>query len=177
MKYSVSLFLLMILISCGQVSRESKRTEISDIEKKIRSEKFSQQLAEEFLKATTDYIVSFPGDTMNPVYLFKQADMYLSVNKPDEAISALKKLEKEYPKHRLTGDALLQQAIIYDNILQKKNEAKILYNAFLKRYPKHPNTAVAIQAIQLIDVDPEDLVRRFEAKKDTAQGTATPASR
>ena len=159
---------VLFLFACGPASRENQQKNISDIEKKIHNEKFSEKLAEEFLTATTNYIVSFPKDSMAPVYLFKQADMYLSINKPKDAVSALKKLQDEFPAHRLVGDALLQQAIINDNMLQNKTEAKLLYNKFLTKFPNHKNAAVAHQALQLIDLNPEDLVRKFEAGQDSA---------
>lgn len=164
---------LLILLSalfftaCGTPSKESRREDISGIEKKFHTEKFSEKLAEEFLKATTDYIVSFPQDTMTPVYLFKQADMYLSLKKPTDAINALKRLEKDFPSHRLVADAILQQAIIYDNVLLKKDQAKILYHTFLNRFPTHKNALVANQALQIIDLDPEKVIRNFESAADT----------
>jgi outer membrane protein assembly factor BamD (BamD/ComL family) len=163
MKRFLIVLLTFAAVSCNVKSKEKQRSEISNIEKKIHTEKFSQKLADEFLKATTNYLVSFPNDSMAPVYLFKQSDMYLSINKPEEAIAVLKRIEKDFSNHRLFPDALLQMAIIYDNILSKKDEAKVYYHAFINRFPNHKNIIVANQALLLIDANPEEMVKRFKA--------------
>ncbi|MFH0896206.1 MAG: tetratricopeptide repeat protein, partial [Bacteroidota bacterium] len=81
----------------------------------------------------------------------------------EEAIAVLKRIEKDFSNHRLFADALLQMAIIYDNILNKKDEAKVYYHSFIKRFPNHKNVMVANQALLLIDANPEDMIKRFKA--------------
>ncbi|MBP7821465.1 MAG: tetratricopeptide repeat protein [Saprospiraceae bacterium] len=120
--------------------------------------------ANEFIAKCFAYAEKLPNDTLTPDFLFKASDLSRGLGNYDVAMATFKKIEMKYPNSTRAGDALFMRAYILENELNNKEQAKIIYNEFLKKYPQHQLAKQVTTILSQIDKSPEELIKEFEQK-------------
>jgi hypothetical protein len=126
------------------------------------------------VKNFTDYAYAFPSDTLAPEFLFKAADIsHGALQEYKQSLAYYRIITDKYPAYKKCAFALMRQAMIYDDDIEGGDEqAKLLYQQVIKKYP---NTLFAQQATLLMDQlgkTSQQMIREFEHKnKSTTKPT------
>jgi tetratricopeptide (TPR) repeat protein len=123
--------------------------------------------AEDFLDISEGYasllIEQDPAKAGN--LLLKAAALAKSIENPNRALRLYYKLTELLPQHPKAPTALFMMGFIQENDLNQLDDAKTLYEAFLKRYPNDPDYADDAQnALKMLGKSPEELIKMFEAQ-------------
>ena len=170
---------LLIIAACSG-GRDEKLTKIKDLETRLLQDslKAKDEVAAYNLQvAYTDFAERFPQDSLAPEYLFKAANLSMSLNWGKSAIDILEKFLSIYPDHKRASEALFYKGFVYDNQLNDDAKAGECYREFLKKYPTHEFASSADASIKNLGKTDEELIREFEKMNaDTAAtASATPA--
>jgi TolA-binding protein len=170
------IFSSLLVTSCGK-NRDESIKKIKELETKLMkdSTKAKDEVSAYNLQvAYSQFQENFPDDPEAPEYLFKAADLSISLSWGESAIAILDKFLEVYPNHKRAAEALFYKGYVYDNQINDDVKAGEFYRAFLKKYPTNafaPSVAASIKNLGKTD---EELIREFEkmngdtAKKDTA---------
>jgi len=137
--------------------REKLLQEITQEEQKIFSKDHmltleeSQRLMDLYVLFAKDY----PEDPLSPDLLFRCANMALNSQQEVYAITLYKRVYDEYPDHALRPVALLNQALVYDN-MGNVERAKPLYELFLETFPDDPYVTDVEHLLEMVDKSPEE---------------------
>ena len=100
--------------------------------------------------------------------LMQAAGLAKSIGNPKKALQLYYQVESQLPEHRQAPAALFLSGFIYENDLGDLDEAKTVYQDFLKRYPDDPNYLDDVQvSLKNLGKSPEELIREFEKKART----------
>jgi outer membrane protein assembly factor BamD (BamD/ComL family) len=159
--FSLLIISLFILAAC-QSPKEKALNHIKSIE--ANDSVFSDALMQELKTAYTDFAKAYPDDEKTPEFLFKAAQRSIVLQQPNEAITLLNQLLKEYPKSAHVEDATFLLAYTYENNLNDLPNAKNLYEEFLKKYPKGELAQDAQFALDNLGKSPEEVLTEIEAQ-------------
>lgn len=171
MKYL--LFSFILLIACNHNKTKNKSLLINDIKKYEQillndtSGHLNISAAYEVIKCYSAYANNFPDDSLSPEYLFRQANVFRSINKGKEAINTLKKIENKYPTYPKLDICLFITAEIYENVLFDIENARKYYELFIKKYPNSHLADDAKIILQNLGKTPEELLQNILNNKDT----------
>lgn len=170
---------LLIVAACGN-GREERLAKIKDLETRLLQDslKAKDEVAAYNLQvAYTDFAEVYPKDSLAPEYLFKAANLSMSLNWGKSAIDILDKFINIYPEHKHAAEALFYKGFVYDNQLNDDAKAGEFYREFLKKYPTHEFAASADASIRNLGKTDEELIREFEKMNaDTAATAKAPAA-
>ncbi len=102
------------------------------------------------------------GDTNGANYLFKAAEFYSYMHKPQRAIDIYKKVYDNYPDFVKRPQALFLQGFTYENEMGKIDSARVKYELFVATYPDNALTKDVKISIQNLGKTPEQLISEFE---------------
>lgn len=128
-----------------------------------------QALANQAVKAFTDYAYYCSNDSVAPVFLIKTAQVAVSINNIPQAKLALDKCINEHPKFRNMPAALFLLAQLYDDensYLNNEEEAKRLYQKIIDEYPKSDIVPSAKGALALIGKTDKEILEEFKKKNN-----------
>ncbi len=128
--------------------------------------------ATELVKEYENYAESYPDDMNSPEYLFKAAHIAMNSVSGRQAIEIFRKIMITYPDYEKTPECLFFIAYIYDNTIQDLDEAKIIYQEFIDKYPENEFADDAQASIKNLGKSPEELIREFEEKLKATDSTA-----
>ena len=157
-------FGLILLTSCSD-PRKEKLDKITSLETKLKQDslKVRDEVAAYNLQlAYTDFASSFPKDTLAPAYLFKAANLSMSMNWGKSSVEIINKFTEAYPEDKRIPEALFYKAFIYDNQLNDDAKAGECYRNFIKRFPNHAFASSAEASIKNLGKTDEELIREFE---------------
>jgi outer membrane protein assembly factor BamD (BamD/ComL family) len=157
-------FGLILLTSCTD-ARKEKIDKITSLETKLKQDslKVRDEVAAYNLQlAYTDFASSFPKDTLAPAYLFKAANLSMSMNWGKSSVDIINKFTETYPDDKRIPEALFYKAFVYDNQLNDDAKAGECYRNFIKRFPSHAFAASAEASIKNLGKTDEELIREFE---------------
>ena len=173
MKNTFFLFLTIVLFAgCGgdrqrriDAIAENERLLFADSTHGLNHEKAVAQL-----KSYREFAEKYPADSLSPEYLFKGADLANGLGQATEGIAMLKTLRATYPDHPRAGTALFMIAFFCETTLHDNARAQEGYAEFLKQYPDHQLAQAAEFSLMQLQqgMSPEDMVKMFEARNDTA---------
>lgn len=168
------LSVLLILAACNG-GREEKLNKIKDLESRLLQDslKAKDEVAAYNLQvAYTEFAEKYPTDSLAPEYLFKAANLSMSLNWGKSAMDILDKFTSVYPDHKRAAEALFYKGFVYDNQLNDDALAGNYYREFLKKYPNHEFAASAEASIKNLGKSDEELIREFETMNaDTSKTT------
>ncbi len=160
----------LLFVSCGPTKIQDK--ENIDV---FESELFSQtsgmidkNKANEIVDLYIAYAEKYPEDSLSSEYLFKAADISMNMNLPTKAINLYKRIRAEYPDFRKAPECLFLTGYIYENYLGNLDEARVIYQEFIDKYPENDFADDAIISIENLGKSPEELIKEFEAKQQEA---------
>ena len=172
-RFLLALLILGMAASCRSGHDQLLQT-IRDNEKKLFGDslhRLNNSVAAEQVEAYKSFAGKYPADSLSPEFLFKGADLANSLGNGAEAVTLLDSLRKAYPDHARSGTGLFLQAFIYETTMRNNEKAIAKYTEFIRQYPAHQLAQAAeFSLVQLKQgLSTEEVVKMFEAKKDTAK--------
>ncbi len=131
--------------------------------------------AKKYVEAVKNYeavVEEYPESEAAPEALMKIAMVYQAKKIPNiNAEESLKKsssyyreIYDKYPQSSNAPRALFMSAFILANELQKYDEAKKIYELFIKKYPKHELVTSAKEEIKYMGLPPEKIIEKNKNK-------------
>ncbi len=114
--------------------------------------------------ALIQYADAFPEDSLSAAYLSKAGETARALQQFDKVLEISEKIEKSYPDSRAAAGAMFMKAFTLDNDLKRYNEAKLAYEAFLKKYPNDEFADDAQFLLNNLGKSPEEIIKGFESK-------------
>ena len=159
MKYNFLLVtLLMVAVAC-QSPKEKSLKAIKELE--AQDSTFSPEHIEKMKKAYLEFANKYPDDELAPEFMFKAAQRCNVVAQHQEALSLFQDIIAKYPKNKISEEALFLQGYIYENSLHDEANARKVYTAFIKQYPKSELTEDAELALKNLGKTPEEIYQSF----------------
>lgn len=155
MKYIYITLFTLVFAAC-QSPKEKSLANIKALEENDSA--FSDSLSSKLKEAYVSFATEYPDDASSPEFLFKAAQRSVSLNKPEESVSILSNLIKQYPKSSFCEEALFLMAYTQENSLNQLQEAKISYEQFIALYPKSELAEDAMLALKNLGKTPEELI-------------------
>lgn len=120
----------------------------------------------ELQNAFTLYADAFPMDSLSAAYLAKASETARVLRQFDKALELCDKIVKAYPNSKEEANALFMKAFTLDNDLKRLDEAKLAYEAFLKKYPNDDFADDAQFLLNNLGKSPEEIIKGFEQKPE-----------
>jgi TolA-binding protein len=112
-----------------------------------------------------NYADNYPDDSMAVENLFKAAELCLNLGEGQRAIELYGRVITEYPDFRKVPECYFLTGYVYENYLGDLENAKIIYSAFLEKYPDNDFADDAEISIQNLGKTPEELIKQFEEQQ------------
>ena len=165
----LAIFLAAALLTACDANREQKkaRERISSLEAQAYGDTVTvidPGLGMEMIQAYTDYANTYPEDTLSAEYLYKGAEIAMNLKMAGLAIETYKRILASYPNFSKSDYCIFLQAFILENQLEQFDQAKLLYEEFVRLFPDHPMADDAKLSIQNMGIPLEELVRMWEAQ-------------
>jgi outer membrane protein assembly factor BamD (BamD/ComL family) len=110
----------------------------------------------------SEFVNDYPDDSLAPGMLFKEAEILMSINKPEKAVSVIDSLIAGYPDCDLLPQAMHLKGFIYDDKLGSTEMARISFEALIKRFPDHELSKNAEAYLKILGKSPEEIIKEFE---------------
>lgn len=177
---AVIFLLLIVLFSCGL---EDTKKKLENEDKKKRNEviamlnkEYMQSIkmgrpdegkAASLLHNYLDYSVKYPDDSLAHDYLFKAAQLAISLRRFYEGVDYLKKYRSLYPNQKHAPMALFLLGFTYENNLADIAKAEKYYTEFLEQYPQHELAHDIQVMLDNLGKTPDQIIEEAQQKKDT----------
>ncbi|MEI6900463.1 MAG: tetratricopeptide repeat protein [Bacteroidota bacterium] len=159
----------VLLFSFGcKPSREKEIRQIETLYSSLYSQQsagFNKPKADSLLKGYDQFIKDFPTDTLAPVYLFKSANLAMTVTDGNDAIARFDHFANAYPNHPKAAVSLFFKAFVYENSLKNFDKAKECYLLFIEKYPNHELVKDATMSLANLGKTPEQVIHEFEERQ------------
>jgi hypothetical protein len=109
---------------------------MSDILTNPGKEGINEENALKFIDLSESFALAFPEEKMAPVYLFQAADISRALGSIPKVISLYDWIYLYYPEFSKASLALFLKGYTLDAELKKYDEAKVIYENFLIKYPQ-----------------------------------------
>lgn len=114
--------------------------------------------------AMIGYAATFPADSNAVKYLSKAGETARLLRQYDKAFEIFERIAKDYPNSKEAAAAMFMKAFTLDNDLKKFDEAKLAYDAFLKKFPNDEFADDAQFLLNNLGKSPEEIIKGFEQK-------------
>lgn len=121
--------------------------------------------ATEFIALAERYAVLLPEEKEAPNWLFQAGELAGSLHQYDKTLALYKKVNEEFPNYEKSSQVLFMRAFTLDSELKRLDEAKVLYEAFIKKYPKDDFADDAQFLLDNLGKSEEELIRNFQKKQ------------
>lgn len=159
---TIASVLLLSVYACSP-SRESQIANIKGLEIEVE-ETFKKtidvELGAELMNAYKDYLSDFKDDSLDREYRYKTAKMARSINDAKCAVEYFKSFLGKYPDDAKAPEAMLLLGSVYESKLYMLDEAELIYQEFLKRYPDHEFAPIAKTSLENIDKTPQEILKQ-----------------
>lgn len=155
-KTGINLFsfcLIIFLISCKGSSDFNKK-KIGELETNLNKHELDTSYINDLDSAYSNFIKIFPSDSATPYFQYRQALLNDRFINNDFAEKLYLDYLTRFPKHRMESEAIFFLAFMYDNEMNRKQEAIRYYKKYIELYPngKHTND---IRVLIKMAEDPE----------------------
>lgn len=140
--------LLFLLNSCGSFTDE-------ELWIKIEQAKANKNW-DSTLQVSQRIIKEYPHGRYIGWARFALAESYRFKNQPREALDNYKLFHEQYPEMQPSALSLFLTGYIYNNNLQMFDSAKIFYEEFLQKFPKHDLAPTVKFELESIGKSPEE---------------------
>ena len=146
MKPFLILSLLFAFISCDNQSKLQREIKYRE-QQQITNKKDLNQTKEDFyllIETYEDYIQKFPEAPDAADVSYKLAKQWIDHKKYDKALDLIDLIYEKYPKYEMAVEVLLLKGFLLENKLNRRKEAKMVYEKIIKSHPEHPLAKEAI---------------------------------
>lgn len=170
-KTTILLLSLFYLAACQSDHKKEEMTEsIKTLQQEIAAE---QQPSNEKLVSLQNafmlYADAFPTDSSSAKYLAKAGETARLLQQYDKALEIFAKIEQNHPNSKEAAAAMFMKAFTLDNDLRRFDEAKPVYEAFLKKYPNDEFADDAQFLLNNLGKSPEEIIKGFEQNPKQAE--------
>ena len=167
-------FLTLILFSCGNASSNDNESspdkiaaEITALETEYGADPGAALSRIEPLLAKYEEYVSLPQADENKkvVYLISAGEMAALIKQYDKAIGYYERVITEFPNSAKAATALFMKAYTLDDKLNRLDDAKAVYEAFIAKYPNDDFADDAQFLLDNLGKSEEEIIKQFESKK------------
>jgi TolA-binding protein len=109
-----------------------------------------------------NFAINNKKDSLAADYLFKSADIFMNMNKANDAIESFNMILEEYPEYKKAPSVLFLKAFIYEDQLDDLANAEKYYKIFLEKYPNSDFADDAEISLNNLGKTPEQLIEEFE---------------
>lgn len=155
------------IVNTNKLNRFEQQQIIYDAEQELYKKKdkpFDEAAALSVLNIYYNYIENFPEDTINAHYLFKAAQLQITLKQPEQAIRNLNSLINKYPSFYKIAEAYYLKAYAYDAGLNDAENAQKAYKDFINKFPKHPLTQSAKNNLSIAGKSEKELLKFIHSK-------------
>lgn len=103
-----------------------------------------------------------PQDTIVPDHLYTAAEVARSIRTFPKAMSLYDWLIDTYPSHTKTANALFIKGFILEQDYKRSDEAKLIYEQFLTKYPDHEMAQSAEFLLDNIGKSDQEILKQLE---------------
>ena len=114
--------------------------------------------------ALVQYADAFPEDSLSAGYLSRAGETARALQQFDKVLEISEKIQQNFPNSREAAGAMFMKAFTLDNDLKRFDEAKLAYEAFLKKYPNDEFADDAQFLLNNLGKTPEEIIKGFESK-------------
>lgn len=181
MKQVVYLMLGVLILggACNRTNNNSSEAEKQVIKSKVDSletllfekiERHHEGISKELKTAYLEYSGKYPDDELTPEYYFRAANMARALKNYPEALDIYRVIVKDYPDFEHHVESHFMIALVYDNDLKDKFNAKRVYNEVAEKYPNHKFGQDAKLILDTyIEMTDEELIKYLEEKNKDAE--------
>lgn len=152
---------LLLITYCSKVNDQ----ELFDKAKKeLEEQKYVEAVA-----LFDNLVTVVSSSEFAPQALFESAKIYHSEKIPNlskeesmnKAIEYYKKLYEGYPDYKESASAMMMTGFILANELNKPEEAKVVYEEFLKKYPNSELVNSVKLELESLGLSPDEILNRL----------------
>lgn len=168
--FSVMLFSMLVFSACTdprQIQLDLIQAEEQKIAKAVNAP-MDIEVAKRLIDLYSDYIATYPDDTLSPKYLFKTGEIQMNIGESQLAINSLDSLIQKYPNASLVPQAIYLQGFIWEDRIHSTEKARIAFESLIKQFPNHELSENAKLYIQVLGKSPEELIKEFEKADSSA---------
>lgn len=126
----------------------------------------NQQYADEFIRLAEQYGNLLPNDKQTPAWLFQAGEMAGALHRYEQTLALYERINKDFPNYEKASQVLFMRAFTLDSELNRLEEAKVLYEEFLQKYPKDDFADDAQFLLNNLGKSEEELIRAFQQKQN-----------
>ena len=167
MKRLFSIFILLILIGCGE--KKSVDELIMEANTNLNENKVPEAVL-----LFEEIINEYPESDKTPEILSRLASVYQNkmlknlsdTESLEKAVSLFRKIYDDYPESSYAPTGLFMSGFVLANELKYYEKATETYNLFLEKYPSHELATSAKEEIENMGLSPEEILKKNLAKED-----------
>jgi len=174
MKSWIALVLFgLIFVACSP-SRQKRQEEIKSIETRLFGESslgFNKASADTLINLYTNFAEKYPEDSLTPGYLFKAANLAMTMQDGPQALTLFNRILTKYPDDPKSSMSLFFVAFVQENLMQNLDKAKETYLLFLEKYPESDFADDAQMSLENLGKSLEQILkeRAMKQKEDSAK--------
>jgi tetratricopeptide (TPR) repeat protein len=123
---------------------------------------FDSVKAKKLIADYESYAASYKDDTLASEYLFRAADLYRSLRKPENSLALYDRIINDFSSSSRAPYSLFLKGFLYENELDDLTKAKEMYESFLEKYPHHQLADDVRFSLRNLGKSPEELIKLFE---------------
>ncbi len=123
-----------------------------------------RDIAQKLISSYNKYVEFFPDDTVSPGFAYLASQVAVTVYSDQQALVLIDNTLKKYPKHPERVQMLFWKAMVYDDRLNDKDRAKLVYEQIIKEYPGTPAEQQAKDALKWTGKSDLEMIREMEKK-------------
>ena len=157
---------ILFLAGCAETPDKSPVEQMEENYTALTSGQGTREQIEEarkdLINAYIQFVDAHPADSSAVRYLDAAATLHASQPAESrEAISLFDRVIEEYPEASSAPEALFMKAYILNNNLKAYDEARGIYEAFLKQYPDHGLAGSARDELETMGIPFEEIVESW----------------
>lgn len=131
-----------------------------------QSRRIDNDKAMEYVEACIQFAKANPENEESPKILLKAAETARNVNQFDKALGIYDIVMKDFASYEKAPQALFLKAFTLDDSMGKKDEAKVLYESFIKDHPQDEFVESAKFMLSNLYKSDEEIIKEFEQKRE-----------
>ena len=155
------------ILSCGnpQADLASKIEGIANQVYNDSTKRIDPEMAKQYIAACEEYAGKYSADTLSPVLLLKAAETSRNIGDFQTALKLYDQIINDFSTFKKAPQALFLKAFTVDDNMGKKEEAKVIYEAFLEKYPNDDFAESAKFMLENLYKSDAEIIQGFEEKK------------
>ena len=108
-----------------------------------------------------EFVGDFSEDSICPVLLKKAGELAVTIGEFSEAIEINQKIINDYPLAKESKNAEFIRGYIYENYLKNYNQAKAIYEEFIRNHPGDELSITAQFSIDNLGKSPDEIIEKL----------------